>query len=95
MKILKRLLTGIVLLALAACGVVFALSNPTPMAVDFLAVQLTTSTANWIIASFVLGGLSGLLAGLGLMLRLKATQLSSTRKIKQFEQELSKAQLSS
>lgn len=92
MKLIKRLLTAIFLIVLIACAVVFALSNPTPVEVDFLAFQFSASAAAWIIGAFILGGLFGLLAGIGVLLQLKATQLKSARKIKRFEQEISKIQ---
>ena len=40
----------------------------------------------------LLGGLFGLLAGMGVLLRLKTTQVRTARKIKRFEQEISKYQ---
>ncbi len=92
MKLVKRLLTVVLLLAIVAGTVLFALSNPASVKVDFLAFQLTASAASWIIGAFVLGGLFGLLAGMGVLLRLKTTQVRTARKIKRFEQEISKYQ---
>jgi putative membrane protein len=80
------------MLALLACAVVFALSNPATVEVDFLAFQLSASAATWIIGALVLGGLLGLVAGMGVFVRLKTTQVRSARKIKRYEQEISKIQ---
>jgi putative membrane protein len=95
MKIIKRLLTALLLLALVACAVVFALSNPATVEVDFLAFKLTASAAIWIVGALVVGGLLGLLAGTGVFFRLKTTQVRSSRKIKRYEQEISKIQAGS
>lgn len=92
MKLVKRILTGLLLLVIAACTVLFALSNPSSVEVDFLAFSFSASLAGFLIGAFVLGGLLGLLAGLGVLLRLKTSQLRTGRKIKQFEQEISKLQ---
>ncbi len=92
MKLIKRMLTVLLLLALVACTVLFALSNPTTVEVDFLAVQLQASAATWIIGALVLGGLLGLLAGMGVFFSLKATQVRSSRQVKRYEQEISKIQ---
>lgn len=95
MKLIKRLLTALLLLALVACAVVFALSNQTAVEVDFLAFTLTTSTAIWIVGALVVGGLLGLMAGTGVFFRLKTTEVRSSRKIKRYEQEISKIQADS
>jgi putative membrane protein len=92
MKLIKRLLTFLLLVALVACAVLFGLSNPVMVEVDFLAFRLTASVAIWIVGSLVMGGLLGLLAGTGVFFRLKTTEVRSSRKIKRYEQEIGKIQ---
>jgi uncharacterized membrane protein YciS (DUF1049 family) len=92
MKFVTSFLTVLLVLALLVFAVVFALANAAELKVDFLAFELTASAATWLIGALALGGTLGLLAGMGVFLRLKTGQARSARKIKQYEQEIGKIQ---
>ncbi len=92
MKFITSFLTVLLVLALLVFGVVFALANATAMKVDFLAFEVTASVATWLIGAFALGGILGLLAGMGVFVKLKSGQARSARKIKHYEQEIEQIQ---
>lgn len=89
-KILKRIIFVVVLVAIFALAVVIALKNTSPMEFNFLMFKVSTSAANVVIGSFVAGGLVGMLAGMGLVLRLQVTKRWAERKARKFEDEIHK-----
>ncbi len=88
--ILKRIIFVVVLVAIFALAVVIALKNTDPLTFNFLMFKVSTSAANVVIGSFVAGGIVGLLAGMGLVLRLQVGKRWAERKAKKFEDEIHK-----
>ena len=75
MGFLRNLLLLLIALGMAAVGVLFALQNPEPIALDILVTRLPErSLALWVLSALALGGVLGmalsLLAILGLRARL-------------------------
>ena len=89
MKLLRTILTILVLLAAVALGVLFALQNTQPVGLDLLFFTFSPrSIALWVLVSFALGGLAGLLASSAYMLRSRATLASTRRQLTRVKTEL-------
>tara|TARA_S200002703_G_scaffold98925_1_gene85559 strand:+ start:2901 stop:3242 length:342 start_codon:yes stop_codon:yes gene_type:complete len=88
-RILHRLILVLVVLAMLAAGVLFAVQNPEPVALDLLVVDLAPrSLALWLLATLALGGLLGLLASSIIILRLRAKLVLARRKLEKCKVEL-------
>ena len=62
MKLLRNLLTLVLVIGAAAVGVLFALQNETPVALDMLVYTFEPrSLALWVLSAFAIGGLVGML----------------------------------
>lgn len=80
MKILRKLLTLIILLAVIGVAVLFAVQNKMPVPLDMLVYSFAPrSLALWVLLAFVLGGICGLLMSSLVLLRSRAS-LGSTRR---------------
>ena len=80
MSFLRNLLAVAIALVMVAAGVLFALQNPEPIALDILVMKLPErSLALWVLAALALGGLLGLLLSSLALLRLRA-RLAATRR---------------
>ena len=83
MKILFRILFIAILLLVVAVGVLFAVQNTTPIALDLLVVALPErSLALWVLLAFALGGIIGMLTSVGIVWRLRATLLKTNRQLR-------------
>jgi uncharacterized membrane protein YciS (DUF1049 family) len=79
---IKNLLILLVALAMAALGVLFALQNPQPIALDILVMQLPErSLALWVLAALAIGGFLGLALSSVAVLRLRARLASLRRQL--------------
>ena len=91
MKLLRKLLTVIVILAMVAVGVLFALQNKAPVALDLLVYTFEPqSLALWILTAFAAGGVLGMLASSGILLRMRASLGSSRRQLDRTSAQLNK-----
>lgn len=91
MKVFRKLLTLVIVLATIAVGVLFALQNKAPVPLDLLVYTFSPkSLALWVLASLALGGLLGLLASSAIVLRLRTSLGSANRKLSKATAELSK-----
>lgn len=88
---LKRILGAIALVLVLGLGMLLAIANDTPVAVDLLFVQLPEIRVSvWLLSAFVLGGFCGLLAASGSMLAGAAKTARLRRQLSKAEQELNK-----
>ncbi len=82
MKILVRLLYLLILLAVLASGMIFTFRNTVEVPLDLFFVQLPAASLSfWILASFAIGGLLGMLFTLGVALKLKTGNVLLTRRL--------------
>ena len=89
MKLLKKLITVLVLLAAIAAGVLFALQNKEPIALDLLVYTFEPhSLALWLLLAFALGGLLGLAISGVLIVRLRTSLSMAQRKLSKIALEL-------
>lgn len=73
MSFLRNLILLAVAVAMAALGVLFALQNPDPIALDILIMKLPErSLALWVLSALALGGFLGLALSMFAVLRLRA-----------------------
>lgn len=73
MSVLRGIAGMLVVFAMAAAGVLFALQNETRVPLDLLIYQFAPrSLALWVLAAFALGGVSGLFMSSFVALRLRA-----------------------
>ncbi len=86
MRILKQLATVIIVIAVVFIALLFLVENDTPLTIDWFFAQTALSTGTWLLLSFVVGALIGLLSASTLFLRL----LNSKR---QRKKALSKSEL--
>ena len=91
MKLLRKLLTVLIVLITLVVGVLFALQNTTPVPLDLLVYTFgPQSVALWILGAFVLGGLLGMIASAAILVRTHATLGSCRRQLDRTLTELSK-----
>ena len=89
MKQLRTLFTVLILLAGIALGVMFALQNKQAVPLDVLVFTFAPrSLALWILVSFALGGLAGLLVSWLYLLRARAALGASRRQLVRTRAEL-------
>ncbi|MDP4650537.1 MAG: lipopolysaccharide assembly protein LapA domain-containing protein [Haliea sp.] len=92
--LLRRLVALLVLFAMVAAGVLFALQNHTPVGLDLLVVDLAPrSLALWVLVTLALGGLLGLLASSLIILRLRGSLALARRKLDKSKLELDRLRL--
>jgi uncharacterized membrane protein YciS (DUF1049 family) len=86
---LRNLLLLLVALAMAAIGVLFALQNPQPVALDILVMKLPErSLALWVLTALAIGGAVGMALSLFAVLRLRARSASLRRQLARSQSEL-------
>lgn len=89
MKLLRKLITVLVLLAMVAVGVLFALQNKAPVPLDLLVYTFEPqSLALWVLCAFALGGVLGMLVSSALLLGSRAALASSRRQLEKARQQL-------
>ena len=92
MNFLRKLLTVILVLAMLAVGVLFALQNKTPVSLDLLVYTFDPqSLALWVLLALALGGLLGMLVSSVILLRTRASLASCKRQLEKARTEASKA----
>jgi len=90
MKLLRKLLTVLMVLVTLMASVLFALQNKTPVPLDLLVYTFgPQSIALWILVAFALGGLLGMIASAGIVMRTHATLGSCRRQLDRTLTELS------
>ena len=91
MKLLRTLITIVIVLAMVAVGVLFALANDDPVALDMLVYTFAPrSLALWILLAFALGGVAGMLMSSLVMVRLRASAGRLQRQLARAKGELEK-----
>jgi uncharacterized membrane protein YciS (DUF1049 family) len=91
MKFLRSLFTVLIVLAMVAVGVLFALQNETPVPLDLLVYHLPPrSLALWVLGALALGGILGLSMSSFLLLRQRAALGSANRQLARTRQEVDK-----
>jgi uncharacterized membrane protein YciS (DUF1049 family) len=91
MKLLRKIITILIVLATTGVGVLFALQNKVPVPLDLLVYTFEPkSLALWVLAAFALGGLLGLLISSVIMVRMQASLGSSKRQLAKARTEVDK-----
>jgi len=91
MKLLRNLLTLVVVLAMVAVGVLFALQNKMPVPLDLLLYTFEPqSLALWLLCALALGGVLGMLVSSVIVLRLRTALGSSKRQLQKARTEVSR-----
>lgn len=89
MKLLRRLLTLLTVVAMVGIGVMFALQNKAPVPLDLLIYTLQPqSLALWVLGAFALGGIVGMLISSAIMVRLRTSLGASKRQLEKTRLEL-------
>ncbi len=82
MKLLRTLLTIIVVLATLSVGVLFALQNKQPVPLDLLVYAFEPrSLALWLLLALAVGGAAGMLISSVLIVRLRAALGTTQRQL--------------
>lgn len=91
MSALKRWLGYVLLLLVLAFGVFFSIQNPTRVPLDLLVVQLSQhSVALWVLLSFAVGGVIGLIVSGVALIRLKSHVAFLRHRVTKLNKELDK-----
>tara|TARA_R110002110_G_scaffold415561_2_gene650824 strand:- start:23670 stop:23978 length:309 start_codon:yes stop_codon:yes gene_type:complete len=93
MKLLRNLLTVLLVLATIGVGVLFALQNKTPVPLDMLVYNFAPrSLALWVLLAFGIGGILGMLISSALMVKLRASLASVRRQLAKSREEVGRLQ---
>ena len=91
MKLLRTLVTIVVVMAMIAAGILFALQNTVAVPLDLLVYTLAPqSLALWILLTFALGGIIGMLVSSLMMVRLRASVARLQRQLGRARAEVDK-----
>ncbi len=91
MKLLRNLITIVLVLATASVGVLFALQNEMPVPLDMLVYTFEPrSLALWVLAAFAIGGLLGMILSSGILLRQRAALGHANRQLTKARAEVDK-----
>jgi uncharacterized integral membrane protein len=86
---LKNLITIVLGLIVIGVGILFTIHNTDQVTIDLVFFQLPQASLSlWLIATFVLGALCGILLSILTILSLKTRLHSSQRKVVAFRKEL-------
>ncbi|UYV20170.1 LapA family protein [Halomonas qaidamensis] len=89
MRWIKGLILAIILLVVLLIGILFAVNNQQTIALNLIWAELPpVSLSVWLLATLALGVILGMLAMLGVYIRLKAQLARSERHNKQQQKEL-------
>ncbi len=89
MRWIKGLILAVILLVVVLVGILFAVNNQQTIALNLIWLELpAVSLSVWLLATLVFGVVLGMLAMLGVYVRLKAALASSQRQNKQQRKEL-------
>jgi putative membrane protein len=90
MKLLRNLLTVLVVLATLGLGVLFALQNKLPVSLDLLVYTFEPqSLAVWVLVAFALGGMLGMMVSSFILVRTRASLASCKRQLDKGREEVS------
>lgn len=82
MKLLRTLITVIVVLATVAVGVLFALQNKEPVPLDLLVYAFEPrSLALWLLGALAVGGAAGMVISSVMIVRLRASLSTAQRQL--------------
>ena len=88
MRVLKSLLLLLVIAAVVVLGLLFSVENTTLVSLNVLIAELPEQrVSTWVILSFFVGGLCGVLSASFLLLRLQASRLRLMRNLKRASPE--------
>jgi len=91
MKLLRNILTVLIMLATIAVGVLFALQNKMPVPLDLLVYTFEPrSLALWVLSALALGGVLGMVVSSAILLRLRASLGSARRQLAKARAEVDK-----
>ncbi len=94
MKILRNLLTVVVVLATLAIGILFSLQNKALVPLDLLVFTFEPrSLAVWVLAAFALGGVLGMTVSSLILVRTRASLSTCRRQLDRAREEVSKARV--
>jgi len=89
MKILRKIVTVLIVLATLAVGMLFALQNKTMVPLDLLVYSFEPrSVALWVLSAFAIGGLMGMLACSTVLLRQRASIGTANRRLEKSRAEV-------
>lgn len=89
MKLLRKFIVLLIVLAMVAAGMLFALQNREPVGLDLLFITFEPrSVALWILLAFALGGLLGVLASSAVILGQRAGRTALDRQLQKANAEL-------
>ncbi len=82
MKLLYKLVALLLAAGMVAVGALFTLQNTQAVPLDLLVYQFPPQSISlWVLSSLAIGGLLGMLASSGVLLRLRASLSSANRKL--------------
>ncbi|MFT4615480.1 MAG: putative membrane protein [Bacteroidia bacterium] len=91
MKLLKKLLTLLIVLAMIGLGMMFSTANDMQVPLDFLLYTFAPkSLALWILLAFALGGILGMAASSLLLLGTRTSLRTSRKQLDRSREEVSK-----
>lgn len=91
MKLLRKLIAILVVLAMLGVGILFALQNKSPVPLDLLVYTFEArSMALWVLLAFALGGVLGMAASSLIVLRTRASLNARSRQLERARDEVSK-----
>ena len=89
MKLLRTLLTIVIVLGALVVGVLFAIQNKEPIPVNLLVYAFEPhSLALWLFAALALGGTAGMLISSAIVIRLRTSLGSAHRQLTRARSEL-------
>jgi uncharacterized membrane protein YciS (DUF1049 family) len=89
MKQFRRIITLVIVLAAIFVGVLFALQNREPVALDLLVYTFSPrSLALWVLLAFALGGVAGIAVSSAILLRGRTALASCRRQLAKARKEL-------
>ena len=89
MKLLRKIVTVLIVLATLAVGMLFALQNKTMVPLDLLVYSFEPrSVALWVLGAFAIGGLLGMLACSAVLLRQRASIGTARRRLEKSRAEV-------
>lgn len=91
MKLLRKLITLVLVLATAAVGVLFALQNEMPVPLDMLVYTFEPrSLALWVLSAFAVGGVVGMVMSSVILVRQRAALARANRQLVKSRAEVDK-----
>ena len=93
MRLLRKLVTVLVALAMLAIGVLFAVQNKTPVPLDVLIYRFDEqSLALWVLSALAIGGVLGMAVSSLILLRMRGTLATTRRQVAKLRADLGQLQ---